>query len=62
VKYGNGVLDRVLFTEDLIDVFCVIIYPFLLGHGTRLFDKVDRPTHLRLTAEHRFDSGTMVLE
>ena len=62
VKYGNGVLDRALFSEDLIDVFCVIVYPFLLGHGTRLFDKVDRPTHLRLTAEHRFDSGTMVLE
>jgi dihydrofolate reductase len=40
VKYGNGVLDRVLFTEDLIDVFCVIVYPFLLGHGTRLFVSV----------------------
>jgi dihydrofolate reductase len=62
LKYGNGVLDRVLFAEDLIDVFCVIIYPFLLGHGTRLFDKVDRPKHLQLSAEHRFDSGTMVLE
>lgn len=62
VKYGNGVLDRALFGEDLIDEFCVIIYPFLLGHGTRLFEKVGRPTHLTRTAEHRFDSGTVVVE
>ncbi len=62
VKYGNGVLDRVLFGEDLIDEICVIIYPFLLGHGTRLFEKVGQPTHLTRTAEHRFDSGTVVVE
>jgi hypothetical protein len=38
------------------------VYPFLLGHGTYLHDKVERPAHLTLSAERRLDSGTTVLE
>src|SRR5690242_6220530 len=30
--------------------------------GTHLFDHVDWPTRLRLSAERRFDSGAVVLE
>ena len=52
----------VLFAERLIDKLCIIVYPFLLGHGTHLFEKVERPAHLRLSAETRFDSGTVALE
>ena len=62
VKYGTGVLDRVLFENQLIDLFCIIVYPFLLGHGTHLFDRVQLVTHLRLSDVKRFSSGTTVLE
>jgi dihydrofolate reductase len=62
VKYGTGVLDRVLFDKGLIDTLCIIVYPFLLGHGTHLFDRVGLTTHLQLSNVKRFDSGTVVLE
>jgi dihydrofolate reductase len=62
VKYGTGVLDHVLFEEKLIDKLCIIVFPFLLGHGTHFFDKVDVTTHLQLSDVKRFKSGAMVLE
>jgi Dihydrofolate reductase len=62
VKYGTGVLDQVLFGNKLIDMLCIIVYPFLLGHGTHLYDKVERTTHLRLSDVKQFANGTTVLE
>ena len=62
VKYGTGVLDRVLFGAGLVDELCLIVYPFLLGHGTHLFEKVDLTKHLQLSDVKRFDSGAVVLE
>jgi dihydrofolate reductase len=62
VKYGTGVLDRVLFGAGLIDMLSLIVYPFLLGHGTHLFEKVDLTTHCHLSDVKRFESGAMVLE
>ena len=62
VKYGTGILDRVLFDRRLIDMLCIVVYPFLLGHGTHLFDRVELTTHLRLSDVKRFESGTVVLE
>lgn len=48
--------------RGLVDELHLILYPFLLGHGTHLHDKVERPAHFTLSAERRFDSGTIVLE
>jgi dihydrofolate reductase len=62
VKYGTGVLDQVLFGNQLIDMLCIIVYPFLLGHGTHLFAKVERTAHLRLLDVKRFANGSTVLE
>jgi dihydrofolate reductase len=62
VKYGTGVLDQVLFGNQLVDMLCIIIYPFLLSHGTHLFDQVELVTHLHLLDVKRFASGTTVLE
>ena len=62
VKYGTGVLDQVLLDNQLIDMLCIIVFPFLLGHGTHLFDKVQPTTHLRLLDVKRFANGTTVLE
>jgi dihydrofolate reductase len=62
VKYGTGVLDRVLFGSGLIDTLCLIVYPFALGHGTHLFERVELTRHFHLSDMKRFESGTMVLE
>jgi dihydrofolate reductase len=62
VKYGTGVLDRVLFGSGLVDMLCILVYPFLLGHGTHLFEAVELTRHLHLSDVKRFDSGAMVLE
>jgi dihydrofolate reductase len=62
VKYGTGPLDRVLFGQRLVDLLCAIVYPFILGHGQRLFEGLELTTHLRLTDVKRFESGTVVLE
>jgi dihydrofolate reductase len=62
VKYGTGVLDRVLFGTGPIDMLCLIVYPFVLGHGTHLFERVELTTHFHLSDIKRLESGTVVLE
>jgi len=62
VKYGTGALDRVLFGQQLVDLLCIVLYPFVLGHGTHLFEGFEPTKHLRLSDVKRFESGTVVLE
>jgi dihydrofolate reductase len=62
VKYGTGPLDRVLFGQQLVDLLCIVLYPFVLGHGTHLFERFEPTKHLRLSDVKRFESGTVVLE
>ena len=62
VKYGTGLLDRVLFDQRLVDLLCIVVHPFVLGHGTHLFEKCAPAMHLRLSDVKRFESGTVVIE
>jgi dihydrofolate reductase len=62
VKYGTGQLDQVLFGHDLVDLLCITVYPFLLGHGTRLFEGIGITRHLKLSNVRRFKNGTVILE
>lgn len=62
VKYGTGPLDRVLFGQGLVDLLCIIVYPFVLGHGTYLFEGLKPTMHLRLSDVKRWESGTVVIE
>ncbi len=62
IKYGTGSLDHVLLREKLVDVLCIVLYPFVLGHGTHLLEGLERNSHLRLSDVKRFGSGTIVLE
>lgn len=62
IKYGTGSLDRVLIDEGLVDVLCILLYPFVLGHGTHLLQGLGVMKHLKLSDVKRFESGTMVLE
>lgn len=62
VKYGTGKLDQVLFGHDLVDLLCIEIYPFIFGHGTRLFEGIEITKHLHLSDVRRFKNGTVILE
>ena len=62
VKYGTGQLDQVLFRHDLVDFLCIDLYPFILGHGTRLFEGIEITKHLELSNVRRFKNGTVILE
>jgi dihydrofolate reductase len=62
VKYGTGQLDQVLFGHDLVDQLCIVVYPFILGHGTRLFEGIKITKHLRLSDVRRFKNGTVIVE
>lgn len=62
VKYGTGPLDRVLFEQKLVDLLCVLVYPFALGHGTHLFEGLEPAMHLRLSDIKRWENGTVVIE
>jgi dihydrofolate reductase len=62
LKYGTGSLDRILLGEDLLDVLCIELFPFVLGHGTRLFEGIDLTRHLKLSKLMSFKNGTVILE
>ncbi|HTP03491.1 MAG TPA: dihydrofolate reductase family protein [Anaerolineales bacterium] len=62
VKYGTGQLDRVLFSHNLVDLLSIYVYPFILGHGTRLFEGVGLTTHLKLADVRRLKNGTVILD
>jgi dihydrofolate reductase len=62
VKYGTGQLDQVLFSHDLVDLLCIDVYPFILGHGKRLFEGIEITRHLKLSNVRRFKNGTVILE
>jgi dihydrofolate reductase len=62
LKYGTGSLDRVLLGEDLLDVLCIELFPFVLGHGTRFLEGIDLTRHLKLSKLMSFRNGTVILE
>ncbi len=62
IKYGTGILDRVLFAHNLVDTLCIVVYPFVLGHGAHLFSDVDITRHMKLSDIKRFKTGTVVME
>jgi dihydrofolate reductase len=62
IKYGTGTVDKTLFEHKLVDLLCLVIYPFVLGHGTHLFEDLGLTTHMELSNIKRFENGTMVLE
>jgi dihydrofolate reductase len=62
VKYGTGQFDQVLFSQDLVDLLCIEVYPFILGHGRRLFEGIEITKHLKLSNVRRFKNGTLILE
>jgi dihydrofolate reductase len=61
LKYGTGMLDKELMKHNLIDQFCIYLYPFVFGHGIRFFEDIALTKHLKLVETAIFKSGTVVL-
>jgi dihydrofolate reductase len=53
--HGSGALTRWLLENDLIDEMTLIVFPVILGQGTRLFPETGRDLALELV-ESRVDS------
>ena len=57
VLNGSGRLARTLIEHDLVDEFRLMVYPFVLGCGERLFPETPDRTALRLTDTRTVGGG-----
>ena len=62
VVHGGVSFWRSLIRLDLIDEYRVTVFPCLAGQGRRLFDDLEKPRQLELTASTSFTNGTIELE
>ncbi len=62
LKYGTGILDHELIDHNLIDFLYIYLYPFVFGHGIRLFENIRASKHLKLIETVTFNSGTVILK
>lgn len=60
VVLGSGELVRSLMGEGLIDVFRLLIYPLVLGSGTRLFPDLGPSSGFRLTHSVTTTTGVVI--
>ncbi|MGH2503956.1 MAG: dihydrofolate reductase family protein [Ktedonobacterales bacterium] len=58
--YGSTALVRALARENLIDEYCLLVFPVVVGHGERLFGDGESAT-FALTSAQPFSSGTVAL-
>jgi len=58
--WGSSDLLQTLWREDLVDEFCVLIFPVVLGKGKRLFGDGIRPAGLKLLKSQSFPTGVIV--
>lgn len=57
--WGSSELLQTLIAADLVDEFRVWIYPVVLGHGKRLFEKGVPPRGLTLVESRRGSGGVL---
>jgi len=58
--WGSSDLLQTLWREDLVDEFCVLIFPLVLGKGKRLFADGARPGGLKMVKSQSFATGVIV--
>jgi dihydrofolate reductase len=58
--WGSSDLLQTLWREDLVNEYCVMIFPLVLGKGKRLFADGSKPAGLKLVRSQTFPTGVMV--
>jgi class 3 adenylate cyclase/dihydrofolate reductase len=59
--FGSAELVNSLMSHDLIDEYRFLVFPVVLGSGTRLFRDESDTSHLRLVDVRAFSSGAVLL-
>ena len=61
VVVGSGQLAHTLIEANLVDEFRLIVYPFVVADGTRLFEKSDELRSLRLLESRTVGRGLVLM-
>jgi dihydrofolate reductase len=61
VVYASYQLGRTLIEHDLVDELRLMIYPFVLGAGERLFGETSGTKHMRLVDTRTVGDGLVLL-
>lgn len=61
VVNASGQLVHTLVEHDLVDELRLMVYPFVLGDGVRLFPRTSGPTALRLVGTRTVGEGLALL-
>src|SRR4030095_4124487 len=59
--WGSGNLLQTLIKHDLVDVFCLLIYPITLGSGKRLVADGEIPAAFKVTESTVTTDGVIVV-
>ena len=61
VVFGAGTLVRGLAEHDLVDEYCLLLFPVVLGAGKRMFDERGQMARFTLTDSVVASSGVVIL-
>jgi dihydrofolate reductase len=61
IEVGGATLVGALISADLVDEFALVVYPVVVGDGTRFFPPLDEPLRLRLVEARPFSNGAALL-
>jgi dihydrofolate reductase len=62
LAHGGFDFWQSLIRLDLIDEFRLTVFPYVVGHGRRLFDCLEKPRRLDLVSSTTFSNGTVELQ
>jgi dihydrofolate reductase len=60
LQYGVGELTRTMLQHGLVDELRLVVYPFTVGRGPRVFENFD-PAGLKLLSSQPFSTGAIAL-
>jgi len=61
LNVGGPTLARAFIERGLVDAYCLIVHPVILGGGTPFFPNLEQPIGLRLIEMRPLSAGVVVL-